>query len=92
MPPATKTAVRSGSARVTLIERTWARDAAFMEAHGDEVGRVLAGLRRIILRQLIRLNQRDEARALLTQLDGAWLERFAMMVPHAMLKAVGKGV
>ena len=74
-----------------MIERTWARDAAFMQAHGGEVRSVLAGLRRTMLRQLIRLNQRDEAHALLEQLDGAWLERLALMVPHAVLKAMGKG-
>ncbi|MGB7543940.1 MAG: glycosyltransferase family 2 protein [Burkholderiales bacterium] len=82
----------SAKARITLIERTWVRDADFMQAHGHEVAAVLAGLRRTMLRQLIRLNQRDEARALLAQLDGAWLERLALRVPHAVLKAVGKGV
>jgi glycosyltransferase involved in cell wall biosynthesis len=81
----------SAKARITLIERTWACDAAFMQAHGDEVAGVLAGLRRIVLRQLIRLNQRDEARALLAQLDGVWLERLALLAPHALLKAMGKG-
>jgi len=82
----------SAKARATLIERTWARDVVFMQAHGREVAAVLASLRRTILRQLIRVNRRDEARALLTQLDGAWPERLALMVPHAVLKAVGKGV
>jgi len=82
----------SAKARITLIERTWARDAEFMQVRGGEVETVLAGLRRTMLRHLIRLNQRDEARALLAQLDGAWLERLALMVPHAVLKAVGKGV
>src|SRR6267143_511989 len=71
---------------------TRARDAEFMQVRGGEVETVLAGLRRTMLRHLIRLNQRDEARALLAQLDGAWLERLALMVPHAVLKAVGKGV
>jgi len=82
----------SAKARITLIERTWARDAEFMQVRGGEVETVLAGLRRTMLRHLIRLNQRDEARALLAQLDGTWLERLALMVPHAVLKAVGKGV
>ena len=81
----------SAKARITLIERTWARDATFMQAHGGEVRSVLGGLRRTMLRQLIRLNQRDEARALLEQLEGVWLERLALMVPHAVLKALGKG-
>lgn len=82
----------SAKARITLIERTWGRDAAFMQAHGSEVAGVLADLRRTMLRQLIRLNRRDEAHALLAQMDGTWLERLALMVPHAALKMVGKGV
>ena len=86
------TPFESAKARITLIKRTWARDAEFMQARGGEVATVLADCRRRMLRHLIRLNRRDEARTLLPQLEGAWLERLALMVPHSVLKAMGKGV
>lgn len=82
----------SAQARMRLIERTWASDPEFMRSHGNEVAAVLADLRRIVLRQLIHLNRRDEAREVLAQCDSAWLERLALMVPHAVLRLLGRGV
>jgi glycosyltransferase involved in cell wall biosynthesis len=73
-------------ARLTVIERTWARDEAFMRAHGNEVTALVSRLRRTVLRDLIRQNRRDEARALLRALPGAWLERLALGVPDALLQ------
>jgi glycosyltransferase involved in cell wall biosynthesis len=78
----------SAQARIKLIERTWACDETFMQRHGAEVAAELADLWRIVVRELIHLNRRDEARASLAQLDGMWLERLALLMPHSLLKAV----
>jgi hypothetical protein len=72
--------------RITLIERTWACDPEFMRTHEGEVGKLLATLRRTVLRQLIRLNRRDEARALLSQLGSTFIERRALRSPHKLLE------
>lgn len=84
--------LESARARIKLIERTWASDPEFMRSHGNNVAAVLANLQRIVLRQLIHMNRRDEARALLAQCKGAWLERLALMLPHAVLRRLGRGV
>ena len=81
----------AAQSRITLIERTWASDPAFMQAHGDEVKAILAAQRRFVVRRLIQLNQRDQASKLLSELNGAYWERLALMVPHSILKALGRG-
>jgi hypothetical protein len=73
-------------ARLTVIERTWARDEAFMRTHADEVTALLSQLRRTVARSLIRQNRRDEARTLLPALPEAWLERLALTVPDPVLQ------
>jgi glycosyltransferase involved in cell wall biosynthesis len=77
----------SAQARITLIERTWARDPEFMRAHGAQVEAIVRAQRRTLVRQLIRLGRRQEARAALGRLDRAWLERLALMLPSRLLKA-----
>jgi glycosyltransferase involved in cell wall biosynthesis len=83
-------------ARMAVIERTWARDEDFMRTHAAEVTRLLSHLRRAVARNLIRQNRRDEARALLSALPGAWLERVALSVPdpvlQRLLRALRRGI
>ena len=77
--------------RIAVIERTWARSATFMQAHGREVHEILDRLRREAAHLLIREGRRDEARALVAQLPRAWWERVALVLPPlliAMLAAV----
>lgn len=76
--------------RLAIVERTWARDEAFMRVHRDEVEDLLASTRRSAVRELIRANQRDEARAMLPRLQGAAWERLALLVPHGVLAALLK--
>jgi len=84
--------LESAQARMKIIERTWAGDPEFMRSQGKDVAVVLADLRRTVLRQLIRLNRRDEAHEILARCDGAWLERLALILPHAVLRRLGRGV
>jgi hypothetical protein len=83
-------------ARLTVIERTWARDEAFMRTHAGEVTALMSGLRRAVVRNLIRQNRRDEARTLLPTLPEAWLERLALSVPdpvvQRLLRALRRGI
>jgi glycosyltransferase involved in cell wall biosynthesis len=79
--------ILAARARVKLIERTYASDPAFMQAHGSEVREVIADLKRKTLRGLILRNHREEAREMLPSVDGAWLERAALMVPNGLLVA-----
>ena len=71
--------------RLAIIERTWAQDAAFMNAHGDEVRDLLPSTRRLLVRHLMLRNRRSEARAILDGSDGMTLERLALLLPHSML-------
>jgi len=79
-------------ARATVIERTWARDETFMRVHGREVKSLVSGLRRTLIRHLIRQNHPDEARALLPAVRGAWLERLALSLPNALLQLLIDGL
>jgi glycosyltransferase involved in cell wall biosynthesis len=74
--------------RMAIIERTWARDQAFMRDNGVEVEALLEKLRHTVVRHLIRMNRRDEARSLLPRMHGTWMERAALLLPHAFLMEV----
>ena len=71
--------------RLQIIERVWARDEAFMRQHGKDVDDLLGSTRRTIVRQLIRTNRRNEARAMLRGLRNMTVERMALFVPHEVL-------
>jgi glycosyltransferase involved in cell wall biosynthesis len=75
-------------ARIEIIQRTFARDEAFMARHRAEVNALLETLRREALRGMIRQSRREEARQVLAKLPHAWLERIALMLPPAILALV----
>jgi len=78
----------AATARLKVIERTWASDPAFMRSHGEDVRRLVGKLQRTMLRQLILLDRREEARALADLCNGAWLERLAMFLPKGLLQVL----
>ena len=72
-------------ARAEIIERTWARDPAFMQAHGEEVGELLERLRREAARKLILEGRRAEARPIVSRLHHGWRERIALHMPAQLV-------
>ena len=76
--------------RLAIIERTWARDDVFMREHGAEVESLLASTRRMLVRQLIRANRRDEARLMLQGHEGMVLEHLALIVPPVIFATLLK--
>jgi hypothetical protein len=76
--------------RLTLLDRVWGRDAAFLAAHGDEYARVCTEQRLLAAKALLLAGRQDHARAFLCDVAGgpAWA-RLArhVPVPAVLLKA-----
>jgi glycosyltransferase involved in cell wall biosynthesis len=83
-------ALTAMQARLRIIERLWAQDADFMREHGGEVRASVNACRRRIVRELIKLNRRQEARNWLERMDSAWLEHAFMWIPHPVLRMLGR--
>jgi hypothetical protein len=83
-------AVTATQARLRIIERLWAQDPQFMRDHASEVRASVNACRRRIVRELIKLNRREEARGWLERMDSAWLEHLFLWIPHPLLRMLGR--
>jgi glycosyltransferase involved in cell wall biosynthesis len=77
-------------ARLHIVERLWGQDPGFMREHGRQVREVMDSCKRRIVRELIKLNRRDEARDWLERTDSAWLEHAFMWIPQPVLRLLGR--
>jgi glycosyltransferase involved in cell wall biosynthesis len=75
-------------ARIEVIQRTFARDEAFMGRHGAEVSALLETLRREALRAMIRESRLEDARRMLPSVRGAYLERIVLLLPPAIVALI----
>jgi hypothetical protein len=74
--------------RITVVERVWGRDLAFLERHRDRVSRVLREQRLLMVKGLLRRGRTRETRAVLKKVREAPLAyRILAMLPGPALRA-----
>jgi glycosyltransferase involved in cell wall biosynthesis len=84
---------RSASARMTLLERVWGRDEAYLAAHGERFRRRLAELHRVRANWLLRQGRCREARGELRLAGGdASKLRLLALLPGPLVRWVGRAM
>lgn len=80
--------VESATARLSIIDRTWAADPEFMRARGDEVRATVQGIVRTITRTRLYRGQFREAKSMAARLDRMNLETALLALPLSILRGL----